>query len=360
MNEVGITGPYRPDSGLVIAESADSVGGAAEPPLGKRVSEDLLYLGFQGRFLEASVRRLVRSGVLDSGLADFGVDVRATVIARAMVCAPDGRGDLCHPGLLSLGPTLAFGATPLEFLRHVAMKGTAPAAARTGGLSWTDVRRGMIGWGGARGGMMTQVFAGAALAFTQRGEDRVALVFEEHAALEAGGWHEGMNMASALRSPLIVVVQHAFRAESSDSPDVEAVAASYGAAFARVAGDTHERVFRTAASARRRAVSGEGPTLIELVPLSGERIRALHDDFAAQVVAEGGATESALDAIEKAAAAGVDHATARLEKEPGPAAGDALAPVRTDAVPLVPWTRRDPPSPAPPSPAGEQEAADAG
>ena len=197
---------------------------------------------------------------------------------------------------------------------------------------------------------MTQVLAGAALAFRQRGEDRAALVFEERAALQAGGWHEGMNLAGAVRAPLIVVVEDSFPADPSDSTQVEAVASSYGVGFAKVAGDAHERLFRTVAAARRRAVGGQGPTLIELVPLSDEDRWELHAAFAARIVAEGGTPESGLGAIERAAAAGVDHAVARLAKEPGPAARDALAPVRTGTVPFVPWTRRDPPTPASPPP----------
>lgn len=356
MNGAVFPDPGRRVAGLVIPGPADSAAAGAVASLGGRVTEDLLYLGFQGRFLEASVRRLARSGLLDAGLSDFGIDVRSMVIARAMRCAQDGQGDLCHPGLRSPGPALAFGATPLEFLRHLARKGTAPASARTGGRSWTDVRRGVIGWGGARGGMMTQVLAGAALACKRRGEDRAALVFETRETLQAGGWHEGMNLAGAVRSPLIVVVEDAFPTDPAVALEVEAVAASYGVAFTRVAEDAHERVFRTVASARRRAVSGEGPTLIELVPLAEEGSWTLHDDFAARVVAEGGATQSTLDNIDTAAATAVDHASARLQKEPGPSARDALAPVLADTVPVVPWTRRDPPSPAPPPPSTQRAA----
>ncbi len=335
----------------------DSARGDAVPALGRRISEDLLYLGYQGRFLEAAVRSRARSGLLDSGLAEIAIDVRAAVIARAMRCAPDGH-DVCHPGRVSPGPALAFGATPLEFLRHVAKKRTTPASARAGGMSWTDVRRGMIGWGGPRGGMMTQVLAGAALSFRQRGEDRVALVFEDRGALQSGGWHEGMNLAGAARVPLIVVVEDSFPADPRGSTDVEAVAVSHGVGFTRVGAESHEGLFRTAAAARRSAVNGQGPALIELVSLPDEDRWALHDDFAARAVAEGGIGESELEAMEKAAAAAVDHASARLEREPGPEAGDALAPVRAGAEPVIPWTRRDPPVPGRRPPASP-EAVDA-
>ena len=331
-------------------ESAGHAPTRGPATLGAKVVEDLLYLGFQARFLEAGVRDLARSEVLDPDLADFRVDGRSTIIARAMRCRPDGKGDLCHPGPLSPGPALAFGATPLEFLRHLAGKGTSPASAREGGLSWTDVRRGMIGWGSPRGGTATQVLAGAALAFRNRGEDRAALVFEGRSALQSGGWHEGFNLAGAVCAPLIVVLAAPQSGDRPDGADIEAVAASYGVASASVETETPEQLFRTVAVARRRAVSGEGPTLIELLHLGDEDRWALHDAFAERAMAEEGLSEEALGAIRKAAAAGVEHAVARLEKEPGPAARDALAPVRTDASPPPPRAPRDPPPPPPPPP----------
>lgn len=316
--------------------------------LGPDVTRDLLYLGFQARFLETGIQELVRSEILHPGLAGLRLDPRSPVIARAMRCATNGKGDVCHPGPLASGPALAFGATPLEFLRHLAGKGTSSASAREGGLSWTDLRRGLIGWGGSRGGTATQVLAGAALAFRQRGEDRAALVCERRSALQSGGWHEGINLAGALRAPLIVVLAAPRSGDSSDT-GTEAVAASYGVAFARVGTEPTEDLFRTVAAARRHAVSGRGPTMMELVPLGDDRW-ALHDAFAARATAAETVSEHDLGAIRRAAAAGVDHAVARLQKEPAPAATDALVPVCTDTSTPPPWTRRDPPAPDTPAP----------
>lgn len=327
----------------------DPSGGFAS--LGRDVTEDLLFHGFQARFLETGVRELVRSGLLGSGFARFNVDVRAMVIARAMRPAPGGEGDICHPGPLSPGPALAFGATPLEFLRHVASRGTSPAAARAGGRSWTDPRRGLVGWGGARG-TMTQVLAGAALAFKHRGEDRAALVFEERDAVDTGGWHEGMNLAGTLGAPLIVVLAGRGPAGTEQSPDLRAVGTSYGVSVATVAGEPHYRLFHAVATARRRAAEGGGPTLIELLPGAEADRWALHDAFVARTLAEGGLAAGDLGAIERAAAAGVEHAVERLTKEPGPDPHDALAPVWTGAGPLEPWTRGEHPGPDPRASAG--------
>lgn len=318
--------------------------------LGAEVVGDLLYLGFQARFLAEAVRELARTEGLRPGLADFRADPRSTVVAGAMRRTTDGKGDLCHPGPLAPGPALAFGATPLEFLRHLAAKGTSPASAREGGLSWTDPRRGIIGWGGPRGGTATQVLAGAALAFRQRGEDRAALVFERRSALQSGGWHEGMNLAGAVRAPLIVVIAAPRAVDRAGRSSLEAAAVSYGVSFARVGAEPPEHLFRTVAAARRDAVRGKGPTLFELLPPGDEDRWAPHDAFAKRAMAAAGLAEHDPDAIRRAAAAGVAHAVARLEKEPGPTARDALAPVCTDGPPPPPWTRRDPPAPDTPAP----------
>lgn len=310
-----------------------------------RAVEDLLYLGCQGRLLEAVVREMAGSGQLGAAFADFAVDVRAMAIACAMRSFADGRGDLCHPGLLSPGPALAFGATPLEFLRHVTARGTSPASVRTGGLSWHDADRGLIGWGGPRGGTMTQVMAGAALAHRQRGEDRVVLVFEERGAVQGGGWHEGMNLSGALALALIVVVEDSYPPDLADATDLRAVAGVYGVDFVSVGAMELLELYRVAADARQRALGGDGPVIVELQPLPDEERWALHDGLAEAAVADGTISERERVDTEAAATASVEHASERLGKEPGPSPEEALAPIYGAAPPIRPWPRLDPPSP---------------
>ncbi len=302
--------------------------------LSREVVRDLIYQGFQARFLEAG--------------ADIGpgVDARAVVMARAMRSSSDGTGDVCFPGPLSPGALLALGATPLEYLRQLARKGTAPAAARTGGRNWTDLRRGLIGWDGPSG-TMTQVLAGAAVAFAQRGQDRAALVFEEAAAVETGGWHEGMNFAAAQAAPLIVVLDEAGarRGARGDGHDVESIARAHGVACAAVADEPFAEVFATMAAARRRAVRGRGPTLVALLPADVAEPWAAHDAFVARAVEASEVAQSEVRAIERAASAAVSHALARLGREPAADPRDALVPVCTHDLPLPPWTRRTAPDP---------------
>ncbi|MXV95949.1 MAG: hypothetical protein F4Y07_03430 [Gemmatimonadetes bacterium] len=302
--------------------------------------EDLLYQGYQGRRLEEGVRR---SGFLQWPEHAVGIDTRSIVISRTMKHAVDGRGDLCCPGPMSPGPALAFGATPLEFLRQLAHRGTSPAAARAGGLSWTDLRRGLIGWDGPPG-MMTQVLAGAALAFAQRGENRAALVFESEKALDTGGWHEGLNLAAARRVPIIVVLVASGSAGVGRVRQIEEVARAYGIKAVTIDQDSHAGIFATLRGARRRAALGGGPTLVALEGATDDRWQS-HEEFASWALTEGHVTEGELESIRRAAAAGVDHAFARIVKEPGPEPHDALAAVRIGSPPLRPWTRLKSPRP---------------
>ncbi len=310
--------------------------------MGRDEIEDLLYQGFQGRYLEERVRRFEPLQRPDSV---FAVDARAIVIARAMRHALNGRGDLCCPGPVSPGPALAFGATPLEFLRHLARKGTSPAAARTGGLTWTDFRRGLIGWDGPPG-VITQVLVGAALAFAQRGEDRAALVFEKESALDTGGWHEGMNLAAARSVPVIVVLVAPDSGGADHRFPIDGMARAYGISAVSVGGDSHADIFATVGTARKRAAAGRGPTLIALRGRGEDDRWEPHDAFAEWALAEGHVAGGQLGSIKRAAAAGVDHALSRIVKEPGPESHDALAAVRIGTPPLRPWTRLKSPSPA--------------
>lgn len=309
--------------------------------MGGNEIKDLLYQGLQGRCLEERVRRFEPLQRPDSV---FAIDVRAIVIARAMRHAVNGRGDLCCPGPASPGPALAFGATPLEFLRHLARKGTSPAAARTGGLTWTDLRRGLIGWDGPPG-VITQVLTGAALAFAQRGEDRAALVFEKESALDTGGWHEGLNLAAARSAPVIVVLVAPNSGGLDHRVSIDGVARAYGISAVSVGGDSHADIFATVGAARQRATAGDGPTLIALRGVSEDDRWEAQDTFAKWALAEGHVADDELRSIKRAAAAGVDHALSRIVKEPGPEPHDALAAVRTGTPPLRPWPRLKSPRP---------------
>src|SRR4030095_1392170 len=55
---------------------------------------------------------------------------------------------------------------------------------------------------------LVPICAGVALAFKQRGEERVALTWVGDGSTRTGDFHEGMSLAAALSVPLVVIVQN--------------------------------------------------------------------------------------------------------------------------------------------------------
>lgn len=326
--------------------------------------EDVLYRVFQARFLEDKVRELARAGQLSSDWEGLRVDVRTTVVASAMRPRSDGRGDACFPGPASPGPSLAFGATSLEFLRWAGRRGTSPAAARAGGASWTDLRRGLFGWSGGRG-IMTQVLAGAALAFVRGSEDRAALVFEDRRALESGAWHEGASVATAARAPLVVVLVSsgaepaAGGRSGQERSDLRDVARGHGVPVVELGAATCRELWRAAAEARSLAAAGRGPVLGEL-PAVPPGQSCCDRGHLASWAARAGLPDRRVQALERTARIDVEQAASRLEMEPDPRPLAALACVTADVAPLPPWTRREPPDPRDRQPLDAVELAPAG
>ena len=325
---------------------------ASEEPLAEDEAgavEDVLYRVFQARFLEDKVRELARAGRLSSDWEGFRVDVRTTVVASAMRPRSDGRGDACFPGPASPGPSLAFGATSLEFLRWAGHRGTSPAAARAGGANWTDLRRGLFGWSGGRG-IMTQVLAGAALAFARGSENRAALVFEDRRAMETGAWHEGMSVATAARAPLIVVLVSTGAGPAAEGrsgrgrSNLRDVARGHGVPVVELGAATCRELWRAAAEARALAAAGRGPVLGEL-PAPGQGRSCCDSGQLASWAERAGLPDRRVRTLERTARIDVEQAASRLAMEPAPRPLAALAGVTAGVAPLPPWTRREPPDP---------------
>ncbi len=120
-------------------------------------------------------------------------------------------------------------------------------------------------------GAMIPVAAGLALAFKQRGSDRVAVNFVGEGGTSTGDFHEGLNMAAVLRVPFILIIEnngYAFSTPAREQYASQTLAergAAYGIPGVRVDGCDVVRVHEEVARAVSRARRGEGPTLIEAV-----------------------------------------------------------------------------------------------
>ena len=113
------------------------------------------------------------------------------------------------------------------------------------------------------------VAAGIGLSFKMRGQDRVALCFFGDGATSRGDWHEGINMASVFKVPVVFICnnnQYAYSTPLERQMAVENVAdraEAYGMPGEIVDGNDILAVWDAATRAIERARAGQGPTLIE-------------------------------------------------------------------------------------------------
>jgi 2-oxoisovalerate dehydrogenase E1 component len=127
---------------------------------------------------------------------------------------------------------------------------------------------GMMGTSGIVGPCILQA-AGAGYSFHLLKTDRVAVAFFGDGATNNGAFHEGLNLASIWKLPVLFVCENnQFATEvpfsyAAGNPNVAQRGAAYGLPAFEVDGNDIEAVFAVAGEAVQRARSGGGATLIE-------------------------------------------------------------------------------------------------
>jgi 2-oxoisovalerate dehydrogenase E1 component len=127
---------------------------------------------------------------------------------------------------------------------------------------------GMMGTSGIVGPCILQA-AGAGYSFKLLKTDRVAVAFFGDGAVNNGAFHEGLNLAGIWKLPVLFVCENNEYATevpfaySAGNPSVATRASSYGMPGVAVDGNDVRAVYEAAGEAVRRAVGGDGPTLLE-------------------------------------------------------------------------------------------------
>jgi acetoin:2,6-dichlorophenolindophenol oxidoreductase subunit alpha len=112
---------------------------------------------------------------------------------------------------------------------------------------------------------------GLALAAQVRGEKRVTVSNFGDGAANIGAFHEGLNLASVWKLPVIFVCQnnrfaeHTAYAKGTSIESIADRAKSYNIPGMRVDGNDPVAVYEAAHTAIERARAGQGPTLLEAV-----------------------------------------------------------------------------------------------
>ena len=166
------------------------------------------------------------------------------------------------------GHALAKGVTPRELIAELFGRATGCSRGRGGSMHLFKPEIGMMGTSGIVGPCILQA-TGAGYSFKLLRTDKVGVAFFGDGAVNNGAFHEGLNLASIFKLPVLFICENnqyateiAF-AYSAGNPNVGERGATYGMPGLTIDGNDVVGVYRTAGEAIARARAGGGPTLIE-------------------------------------------------------------------------------------------------
>ena len=166
------------------------------------------------------------------------------------------------------GHALAKGMPPSELMAELFGRQTGCSRGRGGSMHLFSPEIGMMGTSGIVGPCILQA-CGGGYSFKVRQTDNVAVAFFGDGATNNAAFHEGLNMASIWKLPVLFVCENNQYATevpfsyAAGNPSVGSRGAAYGIPGITVDGNDVIELNRIAEDAVKRARSGGGPTLIE-------------------------------------------------------------------------------------------------
>jgi TPP-dependent pyruvate/acetoin dehydrogenase alpha subunit len=218
----------------------------------------LLIRGF-----EQAVEEHYRNGEIP-GFVHVAIGQEAVAVGACSALEP---GDVITSTHRSHAHALAKGTPASAVMAELYGKEEGCSRGRGGSMHLYDVERGNLGSSAVVAGGLG-IATGAALAFSMRGEARVALAFFGDGATNSGIFHESMNLAQLGKLPVVFLCENNRWAESTPfsqhSPiaDLSERALAYGMKAIKADGQDVEAVRRATIEAVAHARSGSGPVLL--------------------------------------------------------------------------------------------------
>ena len=166
------------------------------------------------------------------------------------------------------GHVIAKGGDMAKMMAELFGKVTGYCKGKGGSQHIADFEIGMLGACGIVGGGIP-VAVGAGLSAFYRGTDQVSVTFFGDGASNEGSFHESLNLASAMKLPVIFVCENNQYGEFTPAErvmnikDIALRAQGYGIPGVIADGTDPLAMYLVASEAVARARRGEGPTLIE-------------------------------------------------------------------------------------------------
>lgn len=166
------------------------------------------------------------------------------------------------------GNCIAKGVDVKKIMAEILGKTTGCCGGKGGSMHISDYESGVLG-SFAIVGAGIPVAVGSALSSWYRGTKQVSIAFFGDGAANIGAFHEGLNLASIMKLPVVFVCENNLYAEYTSISKSTAVsniaerASSYSMLGVTVDGNDVLAVYEQARRAIERAREGKGPTLIE-------------------------------------------------------------------------------------------------
>jgi 2-oxoisovalerate dehydrogenase E1 component len=184
------------------------------------------------------------------------------------VCAHLSQHDPIFSTHRGHGHALAKGMQPRELIAELFGRETGCSRGRGGSMHLFSPEIGMMGTSGIVGPCLLQACGGGYSSKILK-NGTVAAAFFGDGAVNNGAFHEGLNMASIWKLPVLFICENNQYATevpfsySSGNPSIGSRGAAYGIPGITIDGNDVLEIYRVAEEAVARARSGGGPTLIE-------------------------------------------------------------------------------------------------
>ncbi len=337
---------------MKTTNSQAAVGQSARSLLpGARALTDMLYYMKLTRELEDRIeRKLYRQGKIVGGVY-VGRGQEAITVGACIDLEDDDVVCVSHRDMAAF---LMRGMTAREILAQYMGRKTGPTQGKDGNMHMGSLDHNIIAFVSMLGDSVP-VATGIGLSFKLRHMKRVALCFFGDGATSRGDWHEGVNMATVMKCPVVFVCnnnQYAYSTPLDRQMAVEHVAdraSAYGMPGEIVDGNDVVAVRKSVSAAIERAKNGEGPSLVECKSfrMTGH---SAHDNasyvpselfedwekrdpiqqFESSLTDQGLMDESRIQKLTQRVIGEIDEAVALAEKDPHPNPEDCLTNVYSE------------------------------
>ncbi|MBI3678812.1 MAG: thiamine pyrophosphate-dependent dehydrogenase E1 component subunit alpha [Acidobacteria bacterium] len=237
---------------------------ASQSPEAELARKFHYYMSLMREVEDRIERKLYRQGKITGGVY-VGRGQEAIPVGGGLAARPD---DVLFPSHRDLALYFMRGVTPEQVFAQYMGRVDGLTRGRDGNMHMGDLSKKLIAIISAMAASVP-VAAGAAMALKYLGKNDVVFVWFGDGATSRGDWHEGVNLATVQRAPLVLICNNNQYAYSTPldkqmaCANVADRAPGYGMPSEIVDGNDVFAVYEASMRAADHARSGLGPYLIE-------------------------------------------------------------------------------------------------